>query len=336
MNYLLYSDLHIRPETHEVCDHVLSEIGILAEKHDATIINGGDTHNTRGLIVTSSHDILTKHYMKWLERGLNQIILIGNHDQEDRVGEIHPMRGFSTYEGWHVVDEPTVIDGIAFLPYMHKDRIPEALRKIKKVDTAIVHWGIMGAKRNDWNTDTDGIPVEWLARFKRVFSGHYHFRNQFENVQYIGSPYQQNHSESNQPKGVILYDKDSNKSTFHEIKDTPKYWQVGYTINDKGDVEIEGEISNIKKGDHVSVKVEGDSELVNAVTHDTVKKYFDCDSVKFNRLGRVKSHSRLGITSSEALTPLLLMQKYTEFVDTSLDRKRLMDIGGELINELHS
>jgi hypothetical protein len=335
MNYILYSDLHIQESTQEICDLVLTRVGELAKKYKAKIINGGDTHNTRGILKTSSLDLLTRHYNQWAEDGLAQNILVGNHDQEDREGDIHPMRSYELHPNWHVIDRPTVLDGVAYFPYMPRERVKDAIDEIPKgVKTAVVHWGIQGAKRNDFNVDTDGIPVEWLAKFRRVFSGHYHYRNAFANVQYIGDPYQQNHSESNQPKGVILYDNDKDKISFIEIEGTPRFYEVSYKIAEKGKIVCESEdcdLGKIKKTDHVKVKVEGDSEAVSSVTHEDVARYFNCDNVKFDRAGTVKSHSRLGIAPGEALDPLTLMNKYVAFVDTKLDRKKLMQIGGELI-----
>lgn len=335
--YLLYSDLHIQESTQDICDLVLTKIGELAKKHGAVIINGGDTHNTRGIIKTSSLDLLTRHYNQWAQDGLVQRIIIGNHDQEDREGEVHPMRSYELHPGWSVIDKPTVIDGVAYFPYMPRERVKAAIDEIPKgVKTAVVHWGIQGAKRNDWNTDADGIPLEWLAKFTQVFSGHYHFRNTIGNVQYIGDPYQQNHSESNQLKGVMIYDESKNKKSFIEIKGTPRFYEVRYSIGEKGKINCEGQgeasdLRKIQKSDHVKIKIEGDSEAVNSVTHEDVSHYFNCDNVKFDREGKVKSHSRLGIAAGEVLDPLSLMKKYVDFVDTNLDRKRLIQVGGELL-----
>ena len=175
MKLLFYSDLHLRPERIETCDYVLGEIGQIAKKHASIIVNGGDTFNTRGLIKTSCFDLLYRHYTKWFDTGLTQIINIGNHDQEDLAGEIHPMKVFENFEGWKVTDKPSLFgtpgDMIALFPYMpRKDMQDQIEKKALLAKDAIVHWGIRGAKRNDKNTDTDGVPVEWLKKFKQVFS----------------------------------------------------------------------------------------------------------------------------------------------------------------------
>lgn len=335
---LFYSDLHISEERHAEADLVLTEVGRLAKKYGAIIANGGDTHPIRGLIKTASHDLLTKHYTQWHDDGLIQVIDIGNHDQEDREGEVHPMRSFAKFSGWTVVSEPQIVEmgGVpwAVFPYMAKEKVQPAINRLRgKAKYALVHWGILGAKRNDWNTDTTGIPVEWLSCFKQVFSGHYHYRNAIENVQYIGSPFQHTHSEANQPKGVILYD--YKKINFIEIKGTPKHYSVEYKIEDDG-VTLEGDVENITNRDFVKVKVTGDSELVSHVSHDDVRKHFDCAELKFDRKGRVKAHSRLNLDSTSRLDPLTLMQKYVDFVDTTLDKKMLMQVGKGLVDELHS
>lgn len=331
MNILFYSDLHITEERHCECELVLDTIGELAKKHKALIVNGGDTHPIRGLIKTASHDLLTQKYKRWYEDGLTQHILIGNHDQEDRDGNTHPMRAFEKWQGWHVIGSPKVIDGIAYLPYMPKERCKEAIKFAvkQKAQLAVVHWGIQGAKRNDFNVDTDGVPVEWLKHFKRVFSGHYHFRNAFENVQYIGSPFQHTHAEANQDKGVILYDVKKDKQTFIEIKGTPKHYTVSYKIDEDGP-HIEGDIKSITKHDFVKVKVEGDAELVHRVSHDDLRKHFECAELKFDRQGRAKAHSRLNLDSASVLSPATLMKKYVDFIDTSLNKDRLIKEGERL------
>ena len=329
-NLIFYSDLHISVERHREADLVLSEVGRLAKKYNATVINGGDTHPIRGIIQTSSHDLLTKHYEKWHDEGIEQIILIGNHDQEDREGETHPMRSFGKFKGWTVVDKPKVIEDWAFMPHLPKDKILSAIKQCSHATYAAVHWGIRGAKRNDFNVDTDGVPVEWLNAFKLVFSGHYHFRNAFENVQYIGSPFQHTQAEANQAKGVIIYDRQKKKRFFKEIEGTPKHYKVDYKIEEEG-VTVTG-YDDVKPIDYVTVSVEGDAERVQRVSHDDIAKYFKCAELKFDRNGRVKAHSRLNLDSTMVVNPSVLMQKYVDFVETDLDKKLLLKEGEALLD----
>lgn len=337
---ILYSDLHIRPERMRDCEKVLDFVFTLAmklrdkQKREITMINGGDTFNTRGVIRTQCFDVLSKHYRKWLEAGLKHIILVGNHDQEDRAGDIHPMRVFAdSSKEWHVVDKPVTIGEFACFPYMNrndaKDYIKANLARLKGKD-ALVHWGIRGAMMNDHRADTDGVPVEWLKCFRNVFSGHYHFRNRIANVQYIGSPMQQSFAEASQPKGCIIYDQKKNGWQFVEIKGTARYKEVDLHVGDLGEIDLPK--VEVGDGDYCKVRITGDAEACAGVTRDFLRSKFPGANLVIERNVRDKHFSRLDIKSSDVIDIKTMMDKYVGFVDTDLDRKQLLERGMELVN----
>jgi len=333
MIFLLYSDLHIRPERISDCEIVLKEVYRLAKERGAVIINGGDTFDTRGMIRTQCLDVLHKHYAKWAREGLEQIILVGNHDQEDRAGNIHPHRVFS-YPDWTVVDRPMWIAkySMYFYPYMPKDNVVAALEfaSKKKMD-AIIHWGIMGAMRNDRNKDTDGVPVEWLARFRNVFSGHYHYRNKIENVQYIGSPMQQNFGEMDQAKGVLLYDNKKMTTEFIKINGTSEHHAFEIAFDAKGRMVLpDDEDVSLKERDFLRVRVKGSAEQCAGISKASLEKTYPGVDLFVEREIVEKAHSRLRITPSEVNNHEALAQKYVDFVDVPLDRARLMKVFKEV------
>jgi DNA repair exonuclease SbcCD nuclease subunit len=330
--FLLYSDLHVRPERLRDCEYVLEKVGQLALEHKVDyVLNGGDTFHTRGLIRTSCFDRLYHHYSEWADSGIKQIILVGNHDQEDKAGDIHPMRVFGNFKGWSVVSRPVAWPDkkLAFFPYLLSITEKDLL-KYKGYD-AFVHWGIQGAKRNDWNVDSDGVPTKYLRPFRRVFSGHYHYRNSFENVQYIGLPLQQDFGEMGQDKGILVYDQEKEKVEFCEIKGTPKHFEVKVSFDAKGKAVFSG-AEEVQEKDFCRVEVEGEKENVSRFTKEDFKKGTgkNC-STRIQRVIRDKSFSRLDIQAAERHSYESLMNKYVSFVETSLNKKRLLDIGKEIL-----
>jgi DNA repair exonuclease SbcCD nuclease subunit len=339
--YLFYSDLHIRPERIDDCEIVLKSVGDMAEKlqdklkRKVTIVNGGDTFNTRGLIKTSCFDVLYKHYENWASRGLTQVIIVGNHDQEDKDGLIHPMRVFEQFKGWSVIGSPTVIDGMAYFPYMNKSNIQSEIKKAIKAGAkdAVVHWGIQGAMMNEGHADSEGIPSVWLKDFNRVFSGHYHYRNAFQNIQYIGSPMQQSFGEINQKKGVMVYDNEKNKVSFQEIKGTSCHYEIEISQEEGSSKEAfrGGEEKEVSKKDFLRIKIKGDSEFCLSLNKHEYRERFGVENIKVERDVKDKHVSRLKITSSDILSTESIMQKYVDFVETSLDKTKLMKIGRSLL-----
>lgn len=342
---ILYSDMHLRPERLEDCETALDAVfkqavaTMKATKKPVLVVNGGDTFNTRGVIKTHCFDVLVRHYKRWADEGINQVIIVGNHDQEDRDGEIHPMRCFHDWKKdvyWKVVDSPMYLEaqGILkrslFCPYMKSDKIKEMLDTTDADMDLFVHWGILGAQMNDFKKDTTGIPIAWMKKFRNVFSGHYHLRSEIENAHYIGSPFQQNFNEMNQKKGMLIYEK--NKISFKEIEGTKKHYEV--EVGFKEEVpEIKGDCE-AKENDFVRVKVKGDSEQCSTITQDWISKHIKCRDVKVEREVRDKSFSRLSLDQKDVLDPNLIASKYVEFMDSGLDKKRLASIGKDIMEGL--
>lgn len=327
---LMYSDLHLRPERLDDCDIALTAIGKIAdEKMVDIIINGADTFHTRGIVNTGCLDLLDRHWREWKKAAIKQIVLVGNHDQEDQAGVVHPLRVFDDERLCKVIDVPTFIGelGIAIFPYM--DEVTEEIISVFAPKSnqipvdAIVHWGIRGARRNDNNVDSDGVPVGWLKPFRRVFSGHYHFRNAFENVQYIGSPFEQDAGEANQEKGVLIWDNQTNELEFVKIEGTRRHLvcTVEWDENDHLQTDFPDEI---KKNDFCKVIVKGDAERVLNFNKSGLK--LSCEYV-IDRQIREKSFSRLGIDSSEIHNTGELIQKYVDHVKTDLDKSVLLEAG---------
>jgi len=333
MRILLYSDLHLREERLEDAAQVLSEIPRLAIDHNVDrIVNGGDTFNTRGVIRTKCLKVLYDAYSEWARQGLKQTIIVGNHDQEDKAGVIHPMKIFERFPDWHVIDTPQISDGGVFIPYVSNGELKSFLTEhsFPKGQVAFVHLGFQGAMMNDSYRDTEGVPIEWFNKFLAVFSGHYHYRNKIKHVQYIGSPMQQNFSEMGQEKGVLIYDSALKKTEFIPIDGTPKhyearvYWELG-----KKKWHIP---KGITRDDFVRVIVEGDAERIGSIDRESLVKKIGCDSIKIHRDVKEKTVSRMNIGAGEIHNNFGLMKKYVDFVNTDLDKDRLLKVGKEILD----
>jgi len=330
MNALVYTDLHLREDALPECIYALRKVGELAAELGVDqIFNLGDTFNTRGVIKTRCWQALYEVYRDWSRSGIRQTIIVGNHDQEDKAGEIHPMKVFEEFDGWNVIGTPDVIDGVLFMPYMPIDKIKSFLTNtvFQKNTTAFVHWGICGAMMNNWKEDTDGVPSAWLKNFKHVYSGHYHFRNRFENIQYIGNLLQKDFAEMGQEKGVTHITDRGSK--FIPIKGTPRHFEVKVSWDKRGEMVVDAP-GGITKKDFVRAMVSGDSERVTGFSRESLE--LECRSLKVERDIKAKSVSRMNLSSSEIHDQKSLIKKYVEFIDTDLDKEKLLKIGMEMLN----
>jgi len=325
MRLLFYSDLHLRQDRLEDCDTALIQIGELAKKHNAIVVNGGDTFNTRGIIPTECLDLLHFHYKSWAENRIEQVILVGNHDQQDKEGRIHPMKVFSSFPGWAVVDGVYIHPylPVAFFNYMPRENIlpaiTDAVEKLSGMFTefyAVVHWGISGAHMNDSFKDSDGVPLEWLKDFKMVFSGHYHLRDSFANVQYIGSPFQQNFGEKDQTKGVLLLDGD--ELQFIPIEGTRRHYEITADKDFHFDSTLNGR-------DFLKVKAYGNDKIDKEVFEKLGTK-----NIMVERIAKEVDQNRMDISGKDVGNINSLMEKFVEFKDTELSKEKLIGIGKKL------
>lgn len=333
MKVLFYSDIHIRQANRKWIEVALGEVKRIAkEKNVDWVINGGDTFNTRGLLHTSDFDLLQNIYRDWNESGISQIIIVGNHDQEDKAGKIHPMNIFDCFDTWVIVDEPVYFEtlNLWLCPYIYDRKETEQAILSAPVDSyAAVHWGIAGAQMNDHRIDEDGVPVRWLKKFKKVFSGHYHLRNSFENVQYIGSLLQKDFNEMGHDKGVLIWDTDTDELEFIEVKGTPKHYEVTVSFEDgRPKVQKPDGITDI---DIVRAKIVGASEQVSQISKDVLKNELNIIAAKINREVEEKSLSRLAVEADEIYNIKSMMEKYIDFVSTPLDKKKLVKVGEEFV-----
>jgi DNA repair exonuclease SbcCD nuclease subunit len=333
MKILFYSDIHIRQSNRKWIEIALNEVKRIAlEKRVDWVINCGDTFNTRGLLHTADFDLLQGIYSDWNENGISQIIVVGNHDQEDKAGKIHPMKIFDCFKNWIIVDKPIYLESLNFwfCPYIYdRKETEQAILSAPINSYAVVHWGIAGAQMNDFRIDEDGIPVKWIKKFKKVFSGHYHLRNTFENVQYIGSLLQKDFNEMGCDKGVLLYDIETDNLEFIEVKGTPKHYEIIVSFrNDKPIVQKPDGITDI---DMVRAKVVGASEQVSQISKEVLRSEFNVEVAKINRDIEDKSLSRLSVGVDEIYNMKSVMEKYVDFVSTPLDKERLIKIGQEFI-----
>lgn len=335
MKHLLYSDTHWRPE--RINDLVLchKEIAKIALEHNVPqggglVINGGDTFHTRGLIHTDCFDALVNIRSDWYAQGIRHVDIVGNHDQADRDGRIHPLKIFEKFDGWRVVDKPCYDAEykILFIPYMRD--LESFLKNAPTVDchAAIVHAGIKGAYMNDTAQDRDGVDVDLFSIFPKVFSGHYHKRQVIENVHYIGSPLQQNFNEKGQDKGVIIYDPDAQSVEFVPILGTPKHYEVECQIVDG--IRVMGDTSHIEVNDVVRVKLTGRKEEIMGITQSDFG--IECSRIKISRNPLDDMVSRIAISKDDSVSFDALVDAYVGHINPELNHKKLTEMGRELVH----
>lgn len=230
---LLFSDLHLRPETEEVCFQVLDHVLEQAQ---------GGTYNAVGFLGDFWHlryqipVFLLNRVAEWVQKITKEVddlfILPGNHDQINVVGE-NALEIFAAH-GARVYTDPTYNAWGGWMPY-RKDQAEVKenlawLRKESPQKVLFAHLPVRGAMMNNLVMDEAGLPTTVFKGWQRVILGHYHKRQAWLNgaMCYVGSPWQTRADEWGQPKGYAIWDAHHRDLEFVDTHWGPKHHRLEF------------------------------------------------------------------------------------------------------------
>lgn len=185
----------------------------------------GDWHHNRHTI-----NVETLKYsfdgMHKLNKYFSKVyFIVGNHDLYYR--ETREINSLVMAEGLHnfvVIDKPTTAGDMLFLPWLVQDEWKE-VKKMKakyifghfELPTFLLNSMISMPDHKELNADD--FPSD-----SYVFSGHFHKRQNKNNVWYIGNAFPHTFDDTNDDeRGCMILDRDTSTISFEAWEDAPKY-----------------------------------------------------------------------------------------------------------------
>ena len=208
--------------------------------------------------------------------GLPVFFLIGNHDLAFRnTRTTYTTEIFEPLENFILLSETKVIKEIhgevLAIPYLREDEYPTLIEHAN-VPVAMGHLELKGFRVSGSSNIMEHGPEAgtFFKKQKRVFSGHFHQRQTQGNVHFVGNVMPMDFSDANDTKrGMATYDFVSDKLTYIDWKDCPKYLKLSLS-----DV-LEDPKSHMVK--NARVKVEVDTEITfeesNVIRERLQKRY---------------------------------------------------------------
>lgn len=189
-----------------------------------TCIFLGDWHDSR-----VSLNIRTLHYslnaMEKLSNAFeNFYVITGNHDIYHRTRrEYNSVEYGRNINNMHIINEPTVIDEVALVPWM----VGDEHKKVKKLKAKYMfgHFELPNflMNANVRMGDTGGVKAEDLGKPDYVFSGHFHMRQNQGNVWYIGNAFPQDYTDTDSDERGMMFLEWGGEPTFKSWPDQPVY-----------------------------------------------------------------------------------------------------------------
>ncbi|KAM9966589.1 hypothetical protein ACTFIR_006809 [Dictyostelium discoideum] len=248
----------------------------------------GDFWHQRNILHVRHIDQLLKEFEQWKRCNIETIFIPGNHDQVSIDGSVHAIQMFSLFPNFKVATDP-IIDydnGFAYLPWREQKEEQKQLftnlstikpnidSSIHNKWTVFAHAEIKGAISNGGYKSHGKFQIEDLIidnnenndnnnnnnNIRSCYLGHYHKRQQISNnFWYIGSPYEQNFGEMNDPHGVAFVDSNEIKPRFIDFNDLPRHHKLYFPfessktslVKSKDIVEVQSTLDNMKSKDYI-------------------------------------------------------------------------------------
>jgi DNA repair exonuclease SbcCD nuclease subunit len=209
----------------------------LLKNNIKTVIHMGDVLDRRKFINFNTLRNVRKRFTEWFSKNdITVYCVIGNHDcywkNTNEVNSVVEIFGdhFKVYEN----PKDVMIDGMVcgFVPWISKDNASEVQKYLEKsnADALFGHFELTGYEVVRGVKHEGGLDPSVLSRFKKVYSGHFHCKQESGNIHYLGNPYQMFFSEVNESKGFHVLDTEDGSLEFFE---NPRklYHRVNYDLN---------------------------------------------------------------------------------------------------------
>lgn len=194
----------------------------LDEHNITTVIHLGDIVDRRKYInYVTLRRLKEKFINPIIERGIDLHVTIGNHDVPYKnTNDINSMKELFDQHNVNFYDSPSTqtFDGcdILLMPWINNSNYPNAVEAMNNTPASIMmgHLEISGMLMMRGMTNEHGMSQDMFKKFEMVMSGHFHHRNYYDNIYYLGCPYEITWSDYQDPKGFHVFDTETRQLEF--------------------------------------------------------------------------------------------------------------------------
>lgn len=245
--FVLFSDLHVSAATIDRCIATLGLIRDLSREESAPVVFLGDFWHHRHSLQVRHVDRLLQEFQQWSDEGVRATLIPGNHDQVSVDGLVHGISMFGLFPNISIATRPIydASNRLAFLPWREdsaeQQRQFAHVRELEPlVDsssseqtpgwTIFAHAEVGGAVANGGHIASGRISRAQIEQVARAcYVGHYHKRQLIgDRIWYVGSPFEQNFGEMNEPHGVAVVSSESIVPRFVNFDQMPKHWKFSF------------------------------------------------------------------------------------------------------------
>lgn len=184
-------------------------------------IQAGDVFDVRKAITHKTMKFARQLFEEINSAGIHVFIVVGNHDMALKE-KIHPnacSELLGHLPNVTVIDKPVTLNfGFHFvdmIPWICDENREDILNFIEKSKSkyCMGHFELNGFYFYK-GLKSHGTEPDFLKKYKRVWSGHFHTISKNRNVTYIGTPWTLTAGDENDERGFWVFDSDTEESEF--------------------------------------------------------------------------------------------------------------------------
>lgn len=286
MKHILISDLHfdVSNGSEEVFNQQIKLFNeqifpYMRENNINSIIQTGDiTDNRTKISLNIQHRLKEELFDVLEEYNYTMFTILGNHDIFYKTNlSIYSMEIFEKAykDNLKVIRTPTILNKLLLVPWLcTKEDEENMFNTVNSFNPkgVIGHFEISNFYVSKTYKAEHGINSSCFKDIK-VFSGHYHLKQEEGNIFYIGTPYQTSWTDYSEQKGFYILDDKTLEIEFIENNSSAKHLKVYLNSEEKTCLITDGITEDIFKVSKLDY---------NIFTNTKVKIYIDKDNA-FNK-----------------------------------------------------
>lgn len=214
-------------DCNEYIDWFIEQVRIEKPSHIAFL---GDWFENRNAINVNTLNASTQAARKLNGLGIPVIFIVGNHDlyhRQDR--EVFSTDSFADLENFIIIDEPVSLnDEWLATPFIFRKEYPEMVAAINTHKYVLGHFEFRDfVVTGDTRLMEHGPDCRDFAKPRYIFTGHFHKRQTYQNVVYIGNPFPTNYGDAGDAdRGMAVFDVTNDDVYFHNWEGVPMFFKT--------------------------------------------------------------------------------------------------------------
>jgi DNA repair exonuclease SbcCD nuclease subunit len=290
-----------------------------------TVIHMGDMFDNRKSTDYWSIDWTKRVILEPLKKYRVHVIL-GNHDifYKNTTKLNSPMLLLNDYKNIKVYDKPSTVQvgehNIFFIPWITSDSEQETLEAIRNTPARVAmgHLELSGFYVNKNSLQQHGMDRSIFDKFEKVFSGHYHMRNDDGKIFYLGNPYQLYWSDYSDKRGFTIFDTDTHELI--RIDNPYEMFKMCYYDEDNVEADLSSYSGSIVK---LIVKNKTDQKKYEKFLDTLIKT----EPYELKIIENIQINSDFDADDAvENEDTLTLLKRYVDESEIKLNKNRIKDL----------